>query len=36
MLEVAHHAFAVNPNSELQKIALEHRWPVYFPDPIRP
>lgn len=36
MLEVAHHAFAVNPNSELQKIAQEHRWPVYFPDPIRP
>lgn len=35
MLEIAKHAFAVNPNSELQKIAQKHRWPVYFPDSIR-
>jgi phosphoserine phosphatase len=36
MLEIARHAFAVNPNSELQKIAQDRRWPVYFPDSIRP
>jgi len=36
MLAIARHAFAVNPNSELQKIAQDCRWPVYFPDSIRP
>jgi phosphoserine phosphatase len=36
MLAIARHAFAVNPNSELQKIAQDRRWPVYFPDSIRP
>jgi HAD superfamily phosphoserine phosphatase-like hydrolase len=36
MLEIAGHAFAVNPNSDLQEIAKARRWPVYFPDSIRP
>ncbi|MBZ5705265.1 MAG: HAD-IB family phosphatase [Acidobacteriia bacterium] len=36
MLAIARHAFAVNPNSELQKIAQERCWPVYSPDSVRP
>jgi HAD superfamily phosphoserine phosphatase-like hydrolase len=36
MLKLAQHPFAVNPNAELQKIAQANRWPVYFPDSIRP
>jgi len=31
MLELARHAFAVNPNSDLEKIAQERGWPVYWP-----
>jgi phosphoserine phosphatase len=36
MLEIVKHPFAVNPNSELQRIAQEHHWQVYFPDSVRP
>jgi HAD superfamily phosphoserine phosphatase-like hydrolase len=36
MLEIAGHGFAVNPNSDLQKIARASRWPIYFPDSIQP
>jgi phosphoserine phosphatase len=27
--------FVVNPTPQLQKIANERRWPVYFPDSVR-
>jgi HAD superfamily phosphoserine phosphatase-like hydrolase len=32
MLQLARHAFAVNPNSDLEKTARQLRWPVYWPD----
>jgi HAD superfamily phosphoserine phosphatase-like hydrolase len=32
MLEHAKHAFAVNPTPELEKLARERGWTVYFPD----
>jgi HAD superfamily hydrolase (TIGR01490 family) len=32
MLEHAQHAFAVNPSPELEKLARERGWTVYFPD----
>ncbi len=31
MLEIARHAFAVNPNPDLEKIALENNWHVHWP-----
>ena len=31
MLEIARHAFAVNPNADLEKIAHERGWQVYWP-----
>ena len=31
MLNLARHAFAVNPNPDLEKIAQLHGWPVYRP-----
>jgi HAD superfamily hydrolase (TIGR01490 family) len=31
MLEVARHAFAVNPNPDLEKIAAEKNWQIYWP-----
>jgi phosphoserine phosphatase len=31
MLEVARHAFAVNPNPDLEKIAAEKSWQIYWP-----
>jgi HAD superfamily phosphoserine phosphatase-like hydrolase len=31
MLEIARHPFAVNPNPNLEKIAKEKKWPVYWP-----
>jgi phosphoserine phosphatase len=34
MLEIAHHPFAINPTPELQAIAGQRRWPVYYPDPV--
>src|SRR6266850_855326 len=32
MLEIARHAFAVNPNADLEKLARERRWTIYFPE----
>jgi HAD superfamily phosphoserine phosphatase-like hydrolase len=32
MLKIAKRAFAVNPNPDLEKIAREHGWTVFFPD----
>jgi phosphoserine phosphatase len=31
MLAVAKHAFAVNPNPDLETLARERAWAVYFP-----
>ena len=35
MLEVARHAFAVNPNPDLEKIAQEKNWQIYWPSGTR-
>jgi phosphoserine phosphatase len=35
MLELARHAFAVNPNSDLEKIAQEKGWQIYWPSGTR-
>jgi HAD superfamily phosphoserine phosphatase-like hydrolase len=32
MLEIARHAFAINPNADLEKLARERRWTIYFPE----
>ena len=32
MLETARHSFAVNPNSDLEALARERGWTIYFPD----
>jgi phosphoserine phosphatase len=32
MLAIARHAFAVNPNRDLEQIAREKSWTIYFPD----
>ena len=32
MLEMAKHAFAVNPNPDLESAAREHGWRIYFPE----
>ena len=32
MLEMSRHAFAVNPNPDLEKIAQQNGWRVYFPN----
>ena len=34
MLALARHAFAVNPNPDLEKTAQERGWTVYWPDKI--
>jgi phosphoserine phosphatase len=36
MLAMAKHAFAVNPNPDLEAAARERDWPIYFPESIRP
>ena len=36
MLEMAAHAFAVNPNPDLEAVAREQGWKIYFPDGTRP
>ena len=36
MLAMAKHAFAVNPNSDLEITARQRGWTVYFPDGTRP
>jgi HAD superfamily hydrolase (TIGR01490 family) len=35
MLKIARHAFAVNPNPDLEKLAQQRGWPVYWPDSVR-
>jgi phosphoserine phosphatase len=35
MLEIARHAFAVNPNPDLEKIAQEKGWQIYWPSGTR-
>ncbi|HET7207117.1 MAG TPA: haloacid dehalogenase-like hydrolase [Terriglobales bacterium] len=32
MLAMAGHAFAVNPNPDLEEVARKFRWRIYFPD----
>jgi phosphoserine phosphatase len=32
MLEMAKHAFAVNPNPDLEAVAREKGWSIYFPE----
>jgi HAD superfamily phosphoserine phosphatase-like hydrolase len=35
MLEMAKHAFAINPNPDLESAAQEHGWRIYFPEGTR-
>ena len=35
MLAMAEHAFAVNPNPDLEAVARKNGWPIYFPEGIR-
>lgn len=35
MLEIARHPFAINPTEELESIARQRRWPIYFPESVR-
>jgi phosphoserine phosphatase len=32
MLEISKHRFVINPTLQLETIAKQRRWPVYFPD----
>jgi len=32
MLEIARHPFAINPTAELESIARQRQWPIYFPE----
>jgi len=32
MLAIARHGFAVNPNPDLEKMARERGWRIYWPD----
>ncbi len=36
MLAMAKHAFAVNPNPDLESAAREQGWQIYFPEGLRP
>ncbi len=36
MLEMAAHPFVVNPNPDLEALARQRGWPVYFPENTRP
>ena len=36
MLAIAKHAFAVNPNPDLESTAHKHGWGIYFPQGTRP
>jgi phosphoserine phosphatase len=31
MLAIARHAFAINPNPDLEQLALQNSWKVYWP-----
>jgi phosphoserine phosphatase len=35
MLAMAKHAFAINPNADLEAVARERGWPVFFPEGTR-
>ncbi len=35
MLEIARHPFAINPTAELESIARQRQWPIYFPESVR-
>ncbi|MBZ5568742.1 MAG: haloacid dehalogenase-like hydrolase [Acidobacteriia bacterium] len=35
MMELTKHAFAINPNPDLEKIARQRRWTVYRPEDIK-
>jgi phosphoserine phosphatase len=35
MLAIARHAFAVNPNPDMEAAARQHGWTIYFPDGTR-
>ena len=35
MLAIAKHAFAVNPNPDLEVAARQRGWTIYFPDGTR-
>jgi phosphoserine phosphatase len=35
MLAMAKHAFAINPNPDLEVVARQHGWTIYFPDGTR-
>ena len=35
MLEIARYPFAINPTTELEGIARQRRWPIYFPESVR-
>ncbi len=35
MLAMAKHAFAINPNADLEALARERGWPVFFPEATR-
>jgi phosphoserine phosphatase len=32
MLQMARHAFAVNPNPDLEDIARQNGWRIYYPE----
>ena len=34
MLEIARHPFAINPTAELEQIARQRQWPIYFPESV--
>ena len=31
MLEIAKHPFCINPNPDLEQVAKERNWPIYWP-----
>jgi len=35
MLAIARHPFAVNPSADLERLAGERGWPLYWPDSVR-
>ena len=36
MLEMAKHPFCINPNPDLEKVAKERNWTVYWPQAVKP
>ncbi|HEY1800408.1 MAG TPA: haloacid dehalogenase-like hydrolase [Terriglobales bacterium] len=35
MMAIAKHAYAVNPNPDLEDMAAKSRWPIYWPESVR-